>query len=107
MTTLLLSVVAIAFLFEVAGLLSCAIRNVPFGRVFGAAVFVQLSIPLIVMALAFGWDCFSPASGGVEPLAGTGFDRGFQLYLLFLAAGFVATLVAGSLGFHRVVSSRR
>ena len=44
----------------------------------------------------------SPTTGGVEPFAGTGFARGFQLYLAFLVAGFAATLVAGLLGLCRI-----
>ena len=102
MTTALLIVTAVAFLFEVAGLLYCAIRNLPFGRAFGAAVFVQIGIPAIFIAVAFALEHVSPTTGGVEPFAGTGFARGFQLYLVFLAVGFVVTLVAGSLGFCRI-----
>src|SRR4051812_32034338 len=102
MTTAFLIVTAVAFLFEAAGLLYCAIRNITFGRAFGAAVFVQISIPATFIAVALVWGYLSPTSGGVEPFAGTAFARGFQLYLSFLAVGFVATLVAGSLGFYRI-----
>lgn len=102
MTTALLVVAAIAFVFEVAGLLYCAIRNLSFGRAFGSAVFVQISIPAVFIAVAVIWGHFSPTSDGVEPFAGTGIAQGFQLYLVFLVAGFAATLAAGVLGFCQI-----
>lgn len=102
MITALLIVTAIAFLFEIAGLLYCAIRNFPFGRAFGVTVFAQISIPVVSIATVSIWEHFSPTTGGADSFVGTGFDRSFQLFLVFLAIGFVATLVAGTLGFCRI-----
>ena len=104
MTTALLVIAALALVSEVVGLLYCAIHNIPFGRAFGFAVFTQISIPAALIAVALVWEHFSPSTGGFEPFAGTGFDRGLHLYFVLLAAGFVATLVAGSLGLFRILT---
>ena len=79
LTTALLVVAALAFVCEVAALLYCAIRNIPFGRAFGFALFTQISIPAALIAVALVWEHFSPSTGAVEPFAGTGFDRGLHL----------------------------
>jgi hypothetical protein len=102
MITALVIIAAVALLFEVAGLFYCAGRNIPFGRGFGASVFVQISIPVTLITAALIWNHFSPAPGGLEPFTGTGFDRGFRVCVVFLITEFAATLAAGLLGFCRI-----
>ena len=107
LTTALIFIAALAFVCEVTGLFYCAIRNIPFGRAFGFAVFTQVSIPATLIVVALVCERFSPSTGGLEPFAGTGFDRGLHLYYVLLIAGFIATLVAGSLGLSRILHTHR
>ena len=67
MTTALLVIAALALVCEIVGLLYCSIRNIPFGRAFGLAVFTQLIIPAALIAVGFVWERFSPSTGGLEP----------------------------------------
>ena len=92
---------ALALLIEIAAIVRCATRDIPFTRAFVFSISAQVALPFLIIALFALWDFVSPPSHGVEPLAGEAFARSWLFIGVVFWAEVAAMLAAVSFGVSR------